>query len=440
LIAGWNQIARFFAPASTACESTVNWLDSGSVYYLSMADINTRAGGGRRHRIAGAEVASMTPNNMRLLVCTALTLLCVPTQAQSQRIRYGPGVCGPLDPTFTKVAIGTGGQPYPMSPEELGTSPGVMDAPFFKQVILWASAEREHSYVIPVDSTVRRMRLAGTFDGTGGSVTLIDPSGNVVRQSDGVQDSSLNCGRIIVVGAPAAGNWQVRVGPTNRFWFTVQAESDLSLTVAEFVEPDLRSESNRLVRIQGQPIAGRAATLRVSLSSPIENAEFQLVSLDAQPIQTLDLRSTDSREFSGTIDIPREAFRVIMNGRDASGLTVQRSWSHPFHGEPIEIVPPADETVAAGTVRAVNFMIRNHGPAVRVSLVAVDGRGEVVAVDPPALDLAADMEGVATVRLHVPADAPPGREASIRLTATSDATAVVGGYNSAAKTFRVVRE
>jgi hypothetical protein len=389
---------------------------------------------------AGSEVASMTPNNMRLLVCTALTLVCVPTQAYSQRIRYGPGVCGPLDPTFTKVAIGTGGQPYPVSPEELGTSPGLMDGHFFKQVILWASAEREHSYVIPIDSTVRRLRLAGTFDGTGGSVTLSDPSGNVVRQSDGVQDTPLNCGRIIVVGAPAAGNWQVRVSPSSRFWFTVQAESDLSLTAAEFVEPDLRSESNRLVRIQGQPVAGRAATLRASLSSPIENAQFQLVSLDARPIQTLDLQSTDSREFSGAIDVPREAFRVMVNGRDESGLTVQRSWRYPFHGEPIEIVPPADETVAAGTVRAVNFTIRNHGPAVRVSLVAVDGRGEVVAVEPPALELAAAIEGVATVRLHVPADAKPGSEARIRLTATRDTTAVVGGYNSAAKTFRVVRE
>ena len=102
----------------------------------------------------------MTPNNMRLLVCTALALLSVPFQGQSPRIRYGPGVCGPLDPTFTKIALGTGGQPYPMSPEELGTSPSVMNAPFFKQVILSAFAEREHSYVIPIDSTVRRMRLA----------------------------------------------------------------------------------------------------------------------------------------------------------------------------------------------------------------------------------------------------------------------------------------
>jgi hypothetical protein len=130
----------------------------------------------------------------------------------------------------------------------------------------------------------------------------------------------------------------------------------------------------------------------------------------------------------------------MVNGRDESGLTVQRSWRYSFHGEPIEIVPPADETVAAGTVRAVNFTIRNHGPAVRVSLVAVGGRGEVVAVEPPALELAAAIEGVATVRLHVPADAKPGSEARIRLTATRDTTAVVGGYNSAAKTFRVVRE
>ena len=76
----------------------------------------------------------------------------------------------------------------------------------------------------------------------------------------------------------------------------------------------------------------------------------------------------------------------------------------------------------------------------RLSLVAVDGRGNVLPVDPPALDLAAGAESAATVRLPVPADAQPESEATVRLTATNDLSATDGGFNSGKKTFRVVRE
>jgi hypothetical protein len=72
--------------------------------------------------------------------------------------------------------------------------------------------------------------------------------------------------------------------------------------------------------------------------------------------------------------------------------------------------------------------------------VGSDHRGKLVAVDPPALELEAGAEGTAAVRLTVPADAPAASEASIRLTATSDARAAIGGFNSASKSFTVIRE
>ena len=377
---------------------------------------------------------------MRLIVCTSLALLCVSPLLEAQRIRYGPGVCGPIDSTYVKLATGTGGQPYPMSPEEIGKSPGPMSSSFFKQMIVWASGDREHSYVVPIDSTVTRVMLSGTFDGTGGAVTVTAPDGSPVQHGAGVEDTSLNCGRVTVVETPAAGNWQVRVTPTSRFWLTVHAKSDLSLARAQFVEPGGGSEPGRLVGIQGQPVAGRPSTLRVSLDSRITNPSFQLVALDARPIQAIDLQSTDGVEFIGTIAPPHEPFRIMVSGQDESGLPVQRIRPGLFHSEPIEIVPPAGTTIAAGAALPVTFTIRNHGPAVRLSLVAVDDRGKVVAVDPPALDLAAGAEGAATVRLLVPADAKPESEATIRLTATSDPTAAAGGFNAAKKTFTIVRE
>jgi uncharacterized membrane protein len=131
---------------------------------------------------------------------------------------------------------------------------------------------------------------------------------------------------------------------------------------------------------------------------------------------------------------------VVATGRDASGIEAQRIWRGSFYGELIEVVPPAGETVTAGTERPVTFTIRNHGTAVRLRLDARDDNGKSVAVEPQALELDAGTEGTATVRLAVSADAVPGIEASVRLIATSDVAAAVGGFNTASGRFIVVRE
>jgi hypothetical protein len=119
-------------------------------------------------------------------------------------------------------------------------------------------------------------------------------------------------------------------------------------------------------------------------------------------------------------------------------LSVQRIKAGLFHSEPIEIVPPDGETVTSGATVPVTFTIRNHGLAAHLRLVAVDGRGTKMAVDPPALDLAAGAEATATVQLLVPADPEPLSQTSVRLTATSDPNDAVGGFNSAEKTYTIV--
>ena len=376
---------------------------------------------------------------MRSIVCVLMAAMTFASGSASQRVRFGPGVCGPIDPIYIKGATETGGQPFPVSPAEVGKSSRIIGSSRL-EMMLWASGQSEESYAIPVDPTVGRLTFSGTFDATGGSLTLMAPDGTVIQQGDRIEDTPLNCGRIITVDAPASGPWQVRMAPTGRFWLRVHAKSDLSLTHAEFVEHDAGPESDRLVRIQGEPIAGRPATLRVSVSATFKGPTFQLVSLAGRPLQAIDLPSTDNLEFIGTITLPIEPFRVLVEGRDASGIRSERVWPRLFHGELVEVVPPAGETVPAGTEVPVTFTIRNHGPAVRLNLVSSDHRGKVIPVEPPTLELEAGAEGIATVQLTVPADARPASEASIRLTATSDGTAAVGGFNSAGKTFRVIRE
>jgi hypothetical protein len=349
-------------------------------------------------------------------------------------------MCGPIDATYVKVATETGGQPFPLSTSEIGKSSRVMQTSGLRETILSASAPGERSYSIPIDSTVERVMFSGTFDATGGSLTVVAPDGTVVQQGEGIKDTPLNCGRIITVDAPARGMWQVRATPSGYFWLLVHAKSDLSLTDAAFVEQRTGADGSEPVKIEGEPIAGRAALLRVGVSSDISSPTFQLVSLDARSIQQLDLQSVGSGEFRGMITLPIEAFRVLVTGLDESGMSLQRISSRLFHAEPIEVIAPAGETVRAGTDTPLTFTIRNHGPAVRVNLVASDMHGQIIAVDPPTIDLAAGEESTATVGLTVPADAPPESKVSIRLTETSDQHAAVGGFNSASKTLTVIRE
>lgn len=358
--------------------------------------------------------------------------------SQSRGVRYGPGVCGPIDPVYVKTSTETGGQPFPLSTAEVALSARVMEASLLPQMLLWASGDSELSYSIPVDASIARMMVSGTFDATGGSLTLIGPDGAAIRQGDRIADTILNCGRIVTVDAPAPGTWQVRVAPTGRFWLSTHAKSDLSLTGAEFVERD--AGSDLLVRIQGEPIADRPATLRVSVSRATKSPTFQLVSLDARLLQNLDLQSRGEMEFTGTVTLPTEPFRVLVSATDESGARAQRIWPGLFHGEVIEVVPPTGETVKTGTRVPVTFRIVNHGPPVRLNLVASDHRGKVIPVEPATLDLGVSAEGTALAVLTVPADAPPASEVSIHLTATADATASIGGFNGARKAFTVSRE
>jgi hypothetical protein len=305
-----------------------------------------------------------------------------------------------------------------------------------KAMLLWASSDGEQSYSIPVDPSINRLMFSGTFDKTGGSLTLVGPDGSAVQQGSGMEDTLLNCGRIVTVDAPASGTWRVRMVPSGRFWLVVHAKSDRSLDGAEFVERAAGTDDERLVRIQGQPIAGRPATLRVSVSDGIAAPTFQLVSVDAQPLRHVDLGPVGDGEFVGRITLPAEPFRVVVNGRDESGALVQRIWPFPFHGEDIEVVPPEADTVTAGRETPLPFIVRNYGPAVRLKLVASNDRGKVT-VEPAVLELGSGAEGIATVRLAVPTDAPA--RMTISLTAASDATAD-GGYNSGRKTLTVVPE
>ena len=125
----------------------------------------------------------------------------------------------------------TGGQLYILAPSETVQMSGVMaeTSRSDSATILSAAgtaADAAGGFVVPVDTSVRRLTLSIMFDGTGGSAEIVRPDGAVVRAGADPGDAILNCGRILSVDAPAAGDWRVTPTPSSRFWLMAHARGD----------------------------------------------------------------------------------------------------------------------------------------------------------------------------------------------------------------------
>jgi hypothetical protein len=368
--------------------------------------------------------------------------LLTPRAQQSNESRsFGPGVCGPADPAYLRITNETGGQPFFMSPAEIGKSALVMATSASDEgLILWASgtiADRGRGFTIPVDPSISQLSLSATFDGTGGTLSVIGPDGVTVKAGARTQETVLNCGRVLTIEAPAAGAWRLQVSPTSRFWLIARGRSDLDLLSAEFVRLGGRPGHEGFFKIPGQPVAGQAATLRVQIAEPQPDPPaFVLMSLRGQPIGRVRLTPVDDEEFDGPIGLPSEPFRVSIVGVDRSGASYQRMHAGLFHAENVELRPAGDpQTLPPGEETAVSFVVRNAGPRARYRIVAVDANQFVARVEPDSVDLEPRAEQIVRVVLRVPAGAPAGTGVELTITATSDGPRQTS--NSAVQRFTV---
>jgi hypothetical protein len=327
-------------------------------------------------------------------------------------------VCGPIDPSYVRTSTETGGQLLIVGTDEIARATAAIDPAFENEPILWASAGGERTYSVPVDASIARVAFIAAFDGKGGRLAVASPDGSP-PSGVGVSDTPLHCGRIVSVDAPAGGAWQVSLAPTGRFWLAVRVKSELSVD-AEFVREGGRPGHEGLFEIDGHPVAGRPATLRVRLWPTPWGDTFSLVSLDGRVLQDVALHPVADDEFVGAVDLPPQAFRVAVRGIDERGMPSQRMTARLFRPQPIEVTAPAPASTSPGTSAALPFRIGNGGAGVRLTLTAVESStGTVLPVDPPSLDLPAGGQGTAIVRLAVPREAG-GRRLQVMLTAYAD--------------------
>lgn len=257
--------------------------------------------------------------------------------AQQGGRQFGQGACGPADPSHIRTATDTGGQPFFLSPAEVAQSGALMSASVLhSELLVWAHGDREKTFPVPVDPLIEGATFSASFDGTGGRLTVTSPDGTIVQPGEGVQETRLNCVRSVAVVRPRSGTWQVTVTPTARFWFVVRSTSELSLMAAEFVRPRGRPGHEGLFKSEGQPLAGRPATLRARLSDEVTSAEFGLMSLNGDLLSRLKLARVDADEFVGDIELPHEPFRVFVSGLTPTQAPYRRVYSQVFRPETFE--------------------------------------------------------------------------------------------------------
>jgi len=236
------------------------------------------------------------------LLCTTTTLVFGQTVPSTNRSRaFGPDACGPADPAFIHAANETGGIPLFLQRSETAKSFHRVRESSKNNVstVFWATGTldgKPQTITIPVDSVTKRITFTFSVDTKGNQFKLTQPSGGTI--TGGLADAEvteLNCGRILTVSSPEAGEWRAEISGTGRFWMDAQAQSNIFFIAAEFVKKGGRPGHEGLFPIQGQPLSGTPATLQASLSaSAIKSAEFYLVTEGGQTIQKLQMRTANS--------------------------------------------------------------------------------------------------------------------------------------------------
>lgn len=333
---------------------------------------------------------------------------------------FGPDQCGPADSSYIKTANETGGVPLFLQRSEAGKSMQLMRESIRENVstVLWASAKlagAAQTFEIPVDSVTERITFTFSVDTKGSKLVLRQPGGQeVVAGSAGVEDTELNCGRLITVVKPRAGRWNAEVSGSGTFWLEAQAQSDIYFIKAEFVEVGGRPGHEGLFRIQGQPVAGKPATLQVSMSAgDTRSTEFALVSAKGDVLEKVHLHTTgndrDFLDLAGDVVLPSVPFRVAVTGRDEKEMPYQRFYSSLFHAESVQVRPKFGfDEIAPGEKKTGEFEVKNFGPAQTFKATVVDAHKFVTKVEPLELSLGVNESRKLSVAIAVPVGTQAG--------------------------------
>ena len=233
---------------------------------------------------------------------------------------------GRLDPSYFRVAEGSGGHLLLLAPDEIADSASLLLAFTSHQQTIFRLAGSVtpglHDFQVPIDPSVESVVFSVSVQCLD-AVYVLDPSGALASGDAVTNRSTFRAERMVIVRQPQPGMWTVRVAGSGVAGITVQAKSPLGIAGVEFSAagsttfmpvPAFGVENTVRLRM------GRIAQPRASQVSGVDE------SLGSLPLSLGETEGTYLSRF-----LPDAGgFRVMVVGRDEEGFAVQRMYAPLF--------------------------------------------------------------------------------------------------------------
>jgi len=255
----------------------------------------------------------------------AAAIVAAPMLAGAQQQLPNPRAgfpCGAhLDPSYFRVAEGSGGHLLLLAPEEIGDSATLLtafgDHPQTIFRLAGSITPGLHEFTVPIDSTVESVLFSISVQCLQ-TADVVRPSGALAIGDDVIDLPSFRAQHMVIVRRPEPGAWTMRVVGSGISGVVVQARSGIGISRPEFAP----APNTTFAAI---PSAGLQNTLRMRLSGRASELRASIVSgqftlLAELPLVTSEIEGTYLSQFTPGTD----AFRLVVTGKDANGVAFQR--------------------------------------------------------------------------------------------------------------------
>jgi hypothetical protein len=247
--------------------------------------------------------------------------LLIDAQQQPSNPRAGFPCGARLDPSYFRVAEGTGGHLLLLAPEEVGDSASLLTAfGVHPQTIFRLAGSITpglHEFNIPVDSTIESVLFSISVQCLQ-VADVVRPSGALAVGDDVTDLPNFRAQHMVIVSRPEPGIWSLRVSGSGISGVVVQTRSAIGIAQTEFAQ----APGTTFVAI---PSAGVENTVRIRMSGSASDLHASLVSGQFTSLADLPLAAGETEgTYVSRFSPGTKAFRVLVTGKDANGFAFQR--------------------------------------------------------------------------------------------------------------------
>jgi von Willebrand factor A domain-containing protein 7 len=376
--------------------------------------------------------------------------------AQANNIQidfFNYGSCSPIDPSYAQVANATGGQAFFLQRTEAGSTFSLIQPQLGVSPVTITNANgvmgsAAQTFSVPVDSTLGSITVSISVD-VPGKMTITRANGTVVNPTDaGVTFTTLSSGEVVTISSPGTGPYTVQFAGSGNFALLVQGSTTsdqvnniIGLSRATIVKLAGRLGHQGYYPTPGQPIAGGTLSALAAMRGSFATAAFKLITQAGSDLQAISLTAGDSNagpnEFTGSLTIPSQPFRIAATGTDSKGNSFQRVYPTLFNPQSIEVTANnTTDQVPLGATTTLAYRATNYGAAGTFNLNSVDNRGFVGAVSPSTLSLASGASATVTLQVVVPTSASAGTMVQLTTTITNSVDSTLS--NSTVQSLQVI--